>query len=40
MGFVRGYIPFFGWLVIKFQEVSWVKYLVFALAASTILFTS
>lgn len=26
VGFVRGYVPFLGWLVIKFQEAFWIKY--------------
>lgn len=26
VGFVRGYVPFLGWLVISFQDVYWVKY--------------
>ncbi|KAI1743974.1 putative signal peptidase complex catalytic subunit SEC11 [Xylaria scruposa] len=26
VGFVRGYIPYLGWIVIVFQEFYWVKY--------------
>ncbi|KAI3335553.1 hypothetical protein F4824DRAFT_510752 [Ustulina deusta] len=26
VGFVRGYIPYIGWIVIAFQEFCWVKY--------------
>lgn len=26
VGFVRGYFPFLGWLVIVFQDIYWIKY--------------
>jgi signal peptidase len=29
-GFVRGFLPLLGWLVIAVQEIVWVKYLVCA----------
>lgn len=28
VGFVRGYIPFLGWLVIGFQDMYWPKYFI------------
>lgn len=32
MGVVKGYVPFLGWLVIRFQESSWVKCFMYAVA--------
>ncbi|GAW25708.1 putative signal peptidase I [Rosellinia necatrix] len=28
VGFVRGYVPYLGWIVIAFQDFYWVKYAV------------
>ncbi|KAH9904424.1 putative signal peptidase complex catalytic subunit SEC11 [Xylariomycetidae sp. FL2044] len=36
VGFVRGYIPLVGWLVIGFQEVYWVKYAVYAIVVAIV----
>ncbi|ROW00394.1 hypothetical protein VMCG_07332 [Cytospora schulzeri] len=35
-GFVRGYIPYLGWLVLGFQNLHWMKYGCVLLAASFI----
>lgn len=33
VGFVRGYLPLLGWLVIALQEVVWLKYVLISLFA-------
>ncbi|KAI1377695.1 putative signal peptidase complex catalytic subunit SEC11 [Hypoxylon crocopeplum] len=40
VGFVRGYVPLVGWIVIGMQELSWVKPVVFVLVAITVLFST
>jgi signal peptidase I len=40
LGFVRGYVPFLGWIVIGFQESHWVKYSICIVAMILILFSS
>lgn len=30
VGFVRGFVPLLGWMVIAVQEIVWVKYLAWA----------
>ena len=34
VGFVRGYLPLVGWLVIALQEVVWLKYALVAVFAA------
>ncbi|KAK2604302.1 hypothetical protein N8I77_007245 [Diaporthe amygdali] len=31
IGFVRLYVPWMGWLVIGFQEIHWIRYLIAAI---------
>ncbi|KAF3398988.1 Signal peptidase complex catalytic subunit sec11 [Talaromyces pinophilus] len=38
VGFVRGYVPLLGWVVIALQEFVWIKYLIFGLASCSAFF--